>query len=81
MHKHHDKKCSGRPSVITDDLIDIVNEKICENRLTVSQLSDLFPNVSWSVIYDVTERLDYTKLFARWMPKMLTDAQKINIFL
>lgn len=67
--KMHDQECSSCPSVIMVDLIDKVNEKNHENHcLTVSQLSDLFPDVSWSVIYDVlTEKFCYKNMCARWV--------------
>lgn len=74
----HDEVRCGPPTVITDRLVDEVNAKIRENRrLTISELSLQFPNVSRSVIYEiVTEKLGYKKLCARWVPKMLTDAHK-----
>lgn len=74
----HDEERSGRPSLITDELIGKVDEKIQENRrFTISSLSEQFPQVSRSVIYDiVTERLHYRKLCSRWVPKMLTEVHK-----
>lgn len=75
----HDEERSGRPSLITDDLVTKVDEKIQENRrFTISSLSELFPQVSRSVVYEiiVTERLNYRKLCSRWVPKMLTDVHK-----
>ena len=50
----HDEECSGRPSVITDDLAEKVNTTIRGNRrVTISELSLEFPQVSRSVIYDI----------------------------
>jgi len=50
----HDEEHSGRPSVITDDLMEKVNTTICGNRrFTISELSLEFPHVSRSVIYDI----------------------------
>ncbi|KAG8247473.1 hypothetical protein J6590_060629 [Homalodisca vitripennis] len=61
----HDEEQSGRPSVITDDLIQKVDNKVKENRrFKISSLADKFPAVSRSVLYEiVSERLNYRKLF------------------
>jgi len=77
----HDEERNGRPSVITDDLMEKVNTTIRGNRrFTISELSLKFPQVSRSVIYDiVSEKLAYKKkkkLCARWVPKMLTVEHK-----
>jgi transposase len=40
----HDEKRSGRPSIITDDLVELVRECIMENlRFTITELSSHFP--------------------------------------
>ena len=67
----HDEERSGRPCVITDDLVENVNTTIRGNRrFSISELSLEFPRVSRSVIYDiVSEKLGYKKLYARWVPK------------
>lgn len=74
----HDEERHGRPSVITEDLVQKVDEKVRENRrFTISSLSEEFPQVSISVVYEiVTERLNYRKLCSRWVPKMLTEVHK-----
>jgi hypothetical protein len=74
----HDDDRSGRPSLVTADLFDQVNEKIQENRIfTMSELSTHFPHISPSLLHDiVTEHLHYHELCARWLPKMLTDDHK-----
>ncbi|XP_075217931.1 uncharacterized protein LOC142322739 [Lycorma delicatula] len=74
----HDEECSGHPTVITDELTENVNAKICENRmLTISQLSIEFHFVLRSGIYDIlTEKLGYRKLCSRWVPKILTETRK-----
>lgn len=63
----HNEERSGRSSVITDDLVGKVDKKIKENRhFTISTLSEQFPLVSRSVVYEiVTERLHYRKLCSR----------------
>ncbi|GBN04491.1 hypothetical protein AVEN_112942-1 [Araneus ventricosus] len=60
----HDDSRSGRPSVITDDMVASVEAKILENRrFTISTLSDDFPEVSRSVLYKiVSEKLNFKKL-------------------
>lgn len=74
----HDEERSGRPSVITDELIQKVDCKVKENRrFTISCLAEKFPAVSRSVLYEiVSERLNYRKLCSRWVPKMLSDEHK-----
>ncbi|GFW49368.1 histone-lysine N-methyltransferase SETMAR [Trichonephila clavipes] len=74
----HDEERSGRPLVITDELIQKVDCKVKENRrCTISSLAEKFPAVSRSVLHEVvSERLNYWKLCSRWVPKMLTDEHK-----
>ncbi|GBL96725.1 hypothetical protein AVEN_111860-1 [Araneus ventricosus] len=64
----HDDERSGRPSVITEDLVEKVGEKVREiRRFTISSLSNEFPQVSRSFLYGiVTEHLNYRKLCSRW---------------
>ena len=68
----------GRPSVVTDNLVEKVNVKVRKNcRFTISELSFQFHEVSYSLIHEiVTEKLGYKKLCARWVPKMLTDVHR-----
>jgi transposase len=43
----HDEERSGRPSVVSDDLVEIVDQKICERRrFGISELSCGFPQIS-----------------------------------
>lgn len=76
----HDEPKSGRPSVITDDLVNQINEKVRENRkFTITDLSDCFPQISRSLVHNiVTEKLGYHKFCARWVPKLLSDAHKMK---
>lgn len=55
---------SGRPSVVNDELVRAVDEKVKENRqFTMNALALGFPQVSRTVIYDiVTEKLSFKKL-------------------
>jgi hypothetical protein len=74
----HDEGRSGRPSVVNDKLVEKVNNKIRENwRFTISELSTCFPQISRTLLYEiVAETLQYHKVCARWVPKMLTDKHK-----
>ncbi|GBO09829.1 hypothetical protein AVEN_175805-1 [Araneus ventricosus] len=78
----HDDSRSGRPSVITDDMVSSVKVKILENRsFTISTLSNDFPEVSRSVLYKiVSEKLNFKKLCSRWVPKLLTKDHKNKRF-
>ncbi|GBN72669.1 hypothetical protein AVEN_211056-1 [Araneus ventricosus] len=64
----HNEERSGRPSVITEDLVQKVDGKVRENRFfSISTLSNEFPQVSRSVLYGiVSEHLNYLKLCSRW---------------
>jgi hypothetical protein len=74
----HDEELSGLPSVVSDDLVQSVDQKICERRrFKISKLSCEFPQVSHTLLHVViTVRLGYHKFCAKWVPKMLTGAHK-----
>ena len=74
----HDAERSGRPSVITDPLKQKVNRILRENRhFTISDVCEQCPEVSRTVVYEiVTEHMQYRKICARWVLRMLTDAHK-----
>ena len=60
----HDEARSGRPSLVNDDLMRKVNEKVCDNRrFTTSDLSLHFPQISRTLLYDiVSSHLGYWRL-------------------
>nr|XP_060640821.1 protein FAM32A isoform X1 [Anolis sagrei ordinatus] len=66
----HDEDRSGRPSLITDDLVASVEARIRENRrFTITGLSNEFPDVSRSVLYNIVSgHLKFRKLCSRWVP-------------
>jgi len=68
----HDVERSGRPSVITDALKQMVNRIIRENRhFTISEVYEQCPEVSRSLVYEiVTKYLQYRKICARWVLRM-----------
>jgi len=52
--KVHDEARSGRRSLVNDDLVRKVNERVREDRrLTISDLSLHFPQISGTLLYDI----------------------------
>jgi transposase len=76
----HDDPWSGRPSVVNEDLVRKVEEKIQEKRrFTISSLSLHFTQISWSLLYEiVSDKLRFQKLCSRRVPKILTDEHKMK---
>ncbi|KAG5305819.1 SETMR methyltransferase, partial [Pseudoatta argentina] len=76
----HDDQRSGRPSILTDDIVKKIENALRDDRrLTVNELSAMFPQISRSLLHETTtETLGYRKLSARWVPKQLTDQHKLN---
>ena len=64
--------------MISDELLQEIEGEIRANRrLTIKELRHIIPKVSKTTIHEVvTEKLGYRKLFARWVPKILTDDHK-----
>jgi len=49
----HDEARCGRPSLVNDDLVLNVNERVCNDRcFTISDLSLHFPEISRTILYD-----------------------------
>jgi len=49
----HDEARSGRPSLVNDDLVRKVNERVRDDRcFTISDLSLHFPHISMTLFYD-----------------------------
>jgi len=69
----HDGQRCGRPSFISDDLLQEIEGEIRENRrATIRELHHIIPEVSKTTIYEVvTEKLGYRQLCSRWVPKFL----------
>ncbi len=72
-----DKARSGRPSVVNDDLVKRIETKIrADRRVTFDELKLNF-DVSRGTLYSIVhDRLQFRKLCARWVPKMLTPEHK-----
>ncbi|GFX29397.1 histone-lysine N-methyltransferase SETMAR [Trichonephila clavipes] len=70
----------GKPSEVSADLLKEIDEKIrlfCN--FTISQLSEHYPNISLTVLYEkVMGALGYRKFCVRWIPKMLTEIHKTS---
>jgi len=60
----HDEARSGRPSLVNDDLVLKVNERVRDDRrFTISDLSLHFPQISRTLLYDiVSSHLGYRKV-------------------
>jgi len=74
----HDEARSGRPSLVNDDLVRKVNERVRDDsRFTISDLSLHFPQISRTLLCEtVSSHLGYRKVCARWVPKILTEEHK-----
>jgi len=49
----HDEARSGRPSLVSDDLVRKVNERVRDDRrFTISDLSLYFPHISRTLLYE-----------------------------
>jgi len=73
----HDEQRSGRPSSISEDLLQEIEEIRANQRVTIRESHHIIPEVSKTTIHeDVTEKLGYRKLCACWVPKILTDDHK-----
>ena len=50
----HDEARSGRPSLVNDDLVRKVNERVCDDkRFTTSDLTLHFPQISRTLLQDI----------------------------
>ena len=76
----HDDRRSGRPSVVNEDLVRAVEEKIGENkRFAIMSLSLHFPQISQSILHEiVSNKLKFRKVCACWVPKMLTKEHRLK---
>ncbi|XP_049952831.1 protein GVQW3-like [Schistocerca serialis cubense] len=70
----HDQQRSGRPT-ISEETVLKVERSTCEDwHITLNDLCTLVPEVSRSTNHRIlTETLNYWKMCARWVPRMLTE--------
>ena len=71
----HDEERAGRPSVISEEIVDKVREAVLsDRRSTITELCEKFPSVSRGTMFEIVRNcLGFRKLCARWVPKQLTD--------
>jgi hypothetical protein len=65
---------------VSDGLDQNVDQNICERRrFTISEVSFEFPHISRTLLCEIiTISLGYHKFCARWVPKILTGAHKMQ---
>ncbi|GFS65268.1 HTH_48 domain-containing protein [Trichonephila clavipes] len=69
----HDEERSWRPSLINNDLVELVRQHMMENhRFTSTELSSHFPQISLSLLYEIVTKHLFKNLCVRWVPKPLT---------
>ena len=71
------KPVGHRDFVISEEFVAAVKKLVDEDgRVTVTWLAETF-NTSYSIMWRIMhDHLGYRKLSARWVPRMLTDAQR-----
>jgi len=86
----HDEARSGRPSLVNDDLVRKVNERVSDDRrFTISDLSLYFPQISRTLLYDTLSshlgrgrphsvRRVYNKLFPAMISASIMAANMWN---
>jgi hypothetical protein len=69
----HDEEQSGQPSVVSDDIVQSVDQEVCERQcFTIPSLLCKFQEISLTVLYKIiTVRLDNHDLCTRWVLKMV----------
>ena len=64
----HDVERSGQQSLV-NDMMRVIKKKIFDNSLSLH-----FSEISCSLVHEmVSQKLNYWKLCARWVPNMLTE--------
>jgi hypothetical protein len=76
----YNEEWSCQSSVVTDDLVQTIEQKICERRhFTILELSCEFPQILPTVLCEIiTVRLGFQKFCSRWVSKMLMGVHKIQ---
>jgi len=76
--KVQDEAWKRSPSLVNDDLVRKVNERVRDDRhFRISNLSLHFPRISKTLIYDIIScHFGYRKVWTRWVTKMLTEEHK-----
>jgi len=78
----NDEESNGRPSLVSNDFVQKVERIIREDRrMNLDGSHENYADVSRTVLYNViSKQLNYRKLCACWVPKMLTEEHKKNRF-
>lgn len=72
-----DEQGSGRPSVSDKTIVKVEEATLKDQSITVQELCELIPDVSKTCINKIlTDHLRYTKVCARWVPRMLMEDHK-----
>jgi hypothetical protein len=76
----HDEQRTRRLSLVNTALVEKVEENIRADRhVTINELYEMIPEMSKSLVHEIVkEKLEYCKLCAWWVPKMLTENHKKN---
>ena len=76
----HDEQRSGRPSLISDDLLQEIEGEIRANRrVTIRESHHIIPEVSKTAFHEaLTEKLGYRKLCARWLAQNVNGRSQIE---
>jgi hypothetical protein len=62
----HDEERSGCPSGVSDDLVQSIDQQICERRhFTISELSGEFPQISRNALYEIFSQATLSQVFAQ----------------
>ncbi|KAG5320383.1 GVQW3 protein, partial [Pseudoatta argentina] len=57
----HDDQRSGRPSILTDDIVEKIENALRDDRrLTVNELSAMFPQISRSLLHETIAEMGCT---------------------
>ena len=73
----HDEQRSGRPSISDESVVNVEQLMREDRRITMDDLCTLVPEVSRSAVHRILrEKLQYRKVCARWVPRMLTEDHK-----
>jgi transposase len=76
----HDEERSGRPSLITEDFKNKIDQHITSNkRFTLDEIYEKFSESSCSLIHEIVmEHLHYKEIYAGWVSRMLTTLHYIT---
>ena len=73
----HDEQPSGRPSTWNEMVAKVEETMHKDRRVSLDDLCDSIPKVSRTIIYRiVTDKLQYRKVSATWVLRMLTENHK-----